>query len=97
MKRVLVTMQEGGTRRSFFPAEVKAFLEEHFEVVWNETGKKMTKEDLKPLLPEFDAVMTGWGSEFYDPLISFCHYKSFGLHTPSFSSIISHSGLIHVQ
>ena len=66
MKRVLVTMQEGGTRRSFFPAEVKAFLEEHFEVVWNETGKKMTKEDLKPLLPEFDAVMTGWGSEFYD-------------------------------
>ena len=66
MKRVLVTMQEGGTRRSFFPEEVKKFLEEHFEVVWNETGKKMTKEDLKPLLPEFDAVMTGWGSEFYD-------------------------------
>ena len=66
MKRVLITMQEGSTRRSFFPEEVKKFLEEHFEVVWNETGKKMTKEDLKPLLPEFDAVMTGWGSEFYD-------------------------------
>ena len=66
MKRVLITMQEGATRRSFFPDEVKKFLDEHFELVWNETGKKMTKEDLKPLLPEFDAVMTGWGSEFYD-------------------------------
>ena len=66
MKRVLITMQEGSTRRSFFPEEVKKFLGEHFEVVWNETGKKMTREDLKPILPDFDAVMTGWGSEFYN-------------------------------
>ena len=66
MKRVLITMQEGSTRRSFFPEEVKDYLAAHFDVVWNETGKKMTKEDLKPILPDFDAVMTGWGSEFYD-------------------------------
>ncbi len=66
MKRVLITMPEGSTRRSFFSDEVTKFLEEHFEIVWNETEKDMTKEDLKPLLPEFDAVMTGWGSELYD-------------------------------
>ena len=64
MKRVLVTMQDGGTRRSFFTEEVVKFLESHFDVVWNETGKKMTREYLKPILPDFDAVMTGWGSSF---------------------------------
>ena len=65
-KKVLITMAEGATRRSFFPDDVKRYLDEHFDVTWNETGKKMEREDLAKILPDYDAVMTGWGSAFYD-------------------------------
>ncbi len=65
-KKVLVTMQKGPTRESFFPADVRAYLEERFDVTYNDTGKGYSAADLHGILPAYDAVMTGWGSAYYD-------------------------------
>lgn len=66
MKKVLVTMPEGGIRDSYFPPHVIRSIEERFDVVWNDKDRQMTQEELRDILPGFDAVMTGWGTAVLD-------------------------------
>ncbi|MBR3810726.1 MAG: hydroxyacid dehydrogenase [Agathobacter sp.] len=51
---------------TFVAEEVRAYLEEHFEVTYNELGRRHTKEELKIILQDFDAVLTGWGNSMLD-------------------------------
>lgn len=62
MKKVLVTLQDGVLKDTFMPKEVCAYLEEHFDVTYNEVGRSYTKEEIAVKLLEHDAVITGWGT-----------------------------------
>lgn len=66
MKKVLVTIPDGAVKDTFMPEDIRAYLEKYFDVTYNETGEKLTKEELGKLLPNYDAVMTGWGSARFD-------------------------------
>ncbi len=63
MKKVLVTIPEGDVKNTFFPDEVRSYAEKYFDVTYNTTENQYTKDELKELLKNYDAVMTGWGSE----------------------------------
>lgn len=43
-------------------AECRRLLEEHFEPVWNETGRDYTQEEFAALLPSAEVILTSWGS-----------------------------------
>ena len=62
MKKILVTIPEGDVRATFLPQRVRERLEALFETDYNETGRQFTKEELRSLLPGYDAVLTGWGT-----------------------------------
>lgn len=50
----------------FFPKENIEKLESKFEVVWNKTGGRLTKEELIEKVDDCDAVITCWGSNMFD-------------------------------
>lgn len=50
----------------FFPPENVEKIESKFEVVWNKTGRKLTKEELIEKVADCDAVITCWGSNMFD-------------------------------
>lgn len=62
MKKVLVTLPDGVLKDTFMPEEVCSYLEQHFDVTYNELGRKYTKKELTVKLLEHDAVITGWGA-----------------------------------
>lgn len=66
MKKVLVTIPEGDAKNTFFPPDISEYLEQRFEVTWNDSDKQLTKTELKELLREHDAVMTGWCTPMLD-------------------------------
>ncbi len=66
MKRVLVTIPVGKVRSTFLPKHICEYLEEKYEVFYNETESQFTGEELKKLLHGYDAVITGWGSAMLD-------------------------------
>lgn len=60
--KVFVNLPEGTTRESFFPLNVKEKLENSYKVIWNETGKNLTEDELCEYLKDIDICFTGWGS-----------------------------------
>ena len=62
MKKVLVTIPHGNVKDTFMPEHVCKYLERFFDVDYNETSAQYTTEELKNLLPGYDAVITGWGT-----------------------------------
>lgn len=51
----------------FFPEENIKMIESLFdEVIWNETGRMLTKEELLEIIPDVDAVITCWNSTPFD-------------------------------
>lgn len=60
--KLLVTIPNGGTLNGFLTEETKKYLEENFEVVYNESAKQYTREDLKKVAKDAEIIITGWGS-----------------------------------
>ena len=61
MKKVLVSIPDGDIKSTFVPKEICEYLEKYFDVTYNQLGRRFQAEELKSMLPEFDAVITGWG------------------------------------
>ncbi len=53
--------------RDILSGHARATLESLGEVVWNETDRDFTAEELAALLPGADAVVTSWGSPTFTP------------------------------
>lgn len=66
MKRVLVTIPEGDIKSTFLPDHICAYLEQNFEASYNNSDTQLSKEQLKDMLKEYDAVLTGWGTSMLD-------------------------------
>lgn len=62
MKKVLVSIPDGDLKATFMPKEICAYLEKDFNVTYNDLGRKYTADELADILPEYDAIITGWGS-----------------------------------
>ncbi|MDR1639949.1 MAG: hydroxyacid dehydrogenase [Clostridiales bacterium] len=59
--KIWVLMPDNEIRRMFFPEEVASFLESQGEVTWNPTREHYGISELREKLPQFDAIVTGWG------------------------------------
>ena len=59
---VLVTIPDGEVKETFIPAEVRAYLEENFNVRYNTLGRQFTQAELKEELKDIDFAVTGWGT-----------------------------------
>ena len=59
---VLVTLPDGEVKETFLPAEVRAYLEENFNVRYNTLGRQFTQAELKEELKDIDFAVTGWGT-----------------------------------
>ena len=66
MKKVFVTIPEGTVLDTFLPGDIRGYLQQHFDVTYNDTGRKMTKEELAAVTPNYDAFLTGWGTVGFD-------------------------------
>ena len=62
MKKMLVTIPEGDVRSTFLPKHIQERLNSLFDTTYNDTGRQFTKQELQTLLPQYDAVLTGWGT-----------------------------------
>ncbi len=63
--RLLVTIPEGEVRRTFIGPDEKAAIEALGEIVWNESGRNWSEEELAEQIPGIDVAITGWGSCAY--------------------------------
>ena len=59
---VLVTIPEESIRNSFLTPDVKAYLEENFNVKYNDLGRAYTQDEYKAELLNTDFVYGSWGS-----------------------------------
>lgn len=66
MNKLFVAIPDGNVKATFLPEHVKEKLEKQFEVTYNETGKNLSKAELKEALQGQHAVMTGWGNCMLD-------------------------------
>ncbi len=64
--RIFVTTPAGVVFDTFFPAEIRARLEELGKVQWNETGDNLSPSDLARRLPGVDTCFTGWDAPRFD-------------------------------
>ncbi len=62
MKKLYVEMPKGELRESFIPKEVREYAEKFFDVTYNEKESHPELEELKEILKDYDAVITGWGT-----------------------------------
>ena len=58
---IYVATPNGKERESFLPTENIEFLESLGSVVWNESSKHLTPDQLRDALPNVDVVVCGWG------------------------------------
>ena len=73
---VLPPFQKGGNSEfSFFTDENVAAIEKDFDVLWNETGRAYTKEEICEKICDVDAVVTFWGTVRLDEDIIACAKK----------------------
>lgn len=63
--KLFVTIPRGEVRDTFIPAPVRARMESEYDVLWNETDRNLTAEELIERLSDVDAVLPGWGSARY--------------------------------
>ena len=59
---VLVTIPEGDVRDTFLPPDVKAYLEENFNVKYNDLGRAYTQDEYKAELLCADFAYGSWNS-----------------------------------
>ncbi len=64
--KILLTPPKTETFARFFPERLINRLQALGELVQNETGRQLTKQELAPLLQDIDVVLTHWGSVQYD-------------------------------
>lgn len=55
-----------GEEFKFFPKEIIKKIESKFDVIWNDTGRQFTKEELIERVKDVDAVFTCWESNKFD-------------------------------
>ncbi len=61
MMKLLVSIPEGGVRDGFLNEGSIKLLEDNFEVIYNDLGRKYTQDEWKEILNTVDVVVTGWG------------------------------------
>lgn len=66
MKKVFVTIPDGDVKNTFLPDSVKKLLEAEFSVTYNLTGRGITAEETAELAGDADAIITGWGSPYFN-------------------------------
>lgn len=78
--KILVTLPKGEIKDSFFDSRAIDRLNLIGDVIYNETEKDFTKEELREILRDIDVVVTGWGTALIDksmildtPLKMICH------------------------
>lgn len=60
--KIVVLMPDNAIRKQFLPCKVaEELLEKIGEVVWNPSSENYSEYELKKLLQDADAVITGWG------------------------------------
>ena len=59
---VLVTIPAGDVKDTFLTPDVKEYLEENFNVKYNDLGRTFTQDEYKAELLDTDFVLGGWGS-----------------------------------
>ena len=64
MEKLFVAIPEGAVKSTFVPENVQKFAEANFDVTYAE--KRLSKEELRPILMNYDAVLTGWGNCMLD-------------------------------
>ncbi|MCQ2414208.1 MAG: hydroxyacid dehydrogenase [Clostridia bacterium] len=66
-KKVLVALPDNSeVKNTFLPEDLREYLAEHFDVVYNTSTKNMSKAELGEAIKDVDAVMTGWGNAKFD-------------------------------
>lgn len=66
MKKIFVAIPDGEVKATFLPKHIRKYLESKFQVTYNETGRQLSKIEMKEALREMDAVLTGWGNCMLD-------------------------------
>lgn len=61
MKIFVSVPQNGLVATTFFTPEMRAFLDEHFEVVYSPEKRQLLPEELVQYAKDADVLMTGWG------------------------------------
>lgn len=64
MEKLFIAIPEGDVKSTFIPESVQKFAEENFDVTYAE--KRLSKEEIRPVLMNYDAVLTGWGNCMLD-------------------------------
>jgi phosphoglycerate dehydrogenase-like enzyme len=70
--RKILFLPRTGLARDILSARAKATLDDLGEVVWNETDRDYTSEELADLLPGAAAAVTSWGSPAFTPELLAC-------------------------
>lgn len=60
--KLYITIPQGELRYSFLSEEVKYLLSDHFEVIYNESDRNLTEEELALAAADADVILTGWGT-----------------------------------
>ena len=67
--KAFVTLPRGAVFDTFFTPENIALAEHLGEVVWNETDRHLTPEEIAARIGDCDTYITGWGSPRLDRAI----------------------------
>ena len=63
---ILITQPIGEVRRTFFTPEIVVEVEKLGTVIWNNTDRQFTKEELREKIKNIDVCLTGWGTIRFD-------------------------------
>jgi phosphoglycerate dehydrogenase-like enzyme len=66
---ILVASPKGDTRDTFFTKEVIDKLQSMGNLIWNNTERQFTKEELRENLKGVDVCITGWGTGKFDSYV----------------------------
>lgn len=67
--KILVTMPASTVRETFIPRDTADKLETLGEVIWNDSDKQWTPEEVRDRLPGVDVCLTGWGTCTFDEAV----------------------------
>lgn len=65
--RKILYLPRTGLSRDILSSRARVLLNELGAVVWNETDRDLTSDDLAELLPGTEAVITSWGTPMFTP------------------------------
>ena len=65
MVNIFVTLDEGRTKDTFMPQNIKTRLESIGNVEYNNSGRRLTEEQLGNSLADIDICVTGWGCTYF--------------------------------